>query len=226
MSAGLSLSQVILAIPIWWLNGVLFSLYWLAGHLYDFAVILNAAVLAFGIDPIVQARATSRERRYGRGEVQTSFPAAQYFTLTVLVVWLIVSFTSDFPVPLIGAVLWASGLVSILAVSEERFNQMWWMKVGLLVYAGVVLLLRYGLATLNLVDPADWAGVVGSSADARVVLTNTRGNLAMIGMLFTLVLYPVGYIAMLFNRFIRNPKPLFNIWTEASDVLNRLRTRT
>ena len=32
--------------------------------------------------------------------------------------------------------------------------------------------------------------------------------------------------AMLFNRFIRNPKPLYNIWQEAGDVISRLRTRS
>jgi hypothetical protein len=48
----------------------------------------------------------------------------------------------------------------------------------------------------------------------------------MIGMLFVLVLYPVGYAAMLMNRFIRNPKPLYNLWSEAGEVLKRLRTRS
>jgi hypothetical protein len=48
----------------------------------------------------------------------------------------------------------------------------------------------------------------------------------MIGMLFVLVLYPVGFAAMLMNRFIRNPKPLFNVWREAGDVIRRVRTRS
>jgi hypothetical protein len=89
-----------------------------------------------------------------------------------------------------------------------------------------VLLLHVGLQTLQGTSPADWAGVIGSSADAQTVLTNTRSNVAMIGMLFVLVLYPIGFAAMLFNRFIRNPKPLFNIWLEAGDVIKRLRTRS
>jgi hypothetical protein len=48
----------------------------------------------------------------------------------------------------------------------------------------------------------------------------------MIGMLFVLVLYPVGFTGMLMNRFIRNPKPLFNVWREAGDVIRRVRTRS
>jgi hypothetical protein len=59
-----------------------------------------------------------------------------------------------------------------------------------------------------------------------VALASTRSNVALIGMLFVFVLYPVGFAAMLLNRFIRNPKPLYNLWLEAGDVLRRLRTRT
>jgi hypothetical protein len=35
----------------------------------------------------------------------------------------------------------------------------------------------------------------------------------------------LGYIGLLLNRFLRNPKPLYNLGLETSDVLQRLRTR-
>ena len=208
------------------MNGLLVVAYWLGGHLPEAVSLLAGLVIAFGIDPYVQARASERPRRYQRGGVQTAPPAATYFTLAVLFVWLIASISSKFPVPLIGAAMWLTGLVAVLAVSEERFNQLWWVKTGLLTYAGLVFLLRFGLPALEGASPAAWASVVGNSADAQVVLQQTRGNVAMIGILFVFVLYPVGYAAMLFNRFIRNPKPLYNLWLEAGDVLRRLRTRT
>ena len=146
--------------------------------------------------------------------------------LLALPMWLVVSAISKYPIPAIGAAMWFVGLVSILAVAEERFNQLWWVKTGILVYAVLVLLLHFGLQILQGTSPADWAGILGSSADAQTVLANTHNNVAMIGMLFVLVLYPLGFVAMLFNRFIRNPKPLYNIWLEAGDVIRRLRTRS
>jgi hypothetical protein len=146
--------------------------------------------------------------------------------LGILGLWLVVSVISKYPIPAIGAAMWFTGLISILAVSEERFNQLWWVKTGILVYAVLVLLLRFGLQALQVTNPADWANIIGSSADAQAVLDHTRSNIAMIGMLFVLVLYPVGYAAMLLNRFIRNPKPLYNLWSEAGEVLKRLRTRS
>jgi hypothetical protein len=221
----MSIGDVILALPVWWINGVLAMLYWSIGHLPEFAATLAAAIILLGIDPIIQQRAGERPRRQGRGEAQTSGNNSQYFTLATLIVWLLVSFTSRFPVPLIGACLWWVGVLAILAVPEERFNQLWWAKTGLLVYAGLALLLRYGLVMLNQVNPADWASVVGSRLDAQAVLATTRGNIAMIGMLFVFVLYPLGYFSLLFNRFLRNPKPLYAIGLEAGDVIRRLRTR-
>jgi hypothetical protein len=212
-------------IPVWFLNGLLFIVYWLAGHLAEVLSTLCGSAIAFALDPHLQARASERPRRYERGDVQTSAPTATYFTLAVLLLWLVVSIYSRHPVPLIGAAMWFVGLLSILALPEERFNQQWWVKTGLLVYSALVLLLRFGLPILQATSPADWSRVVGSSADAQTVLANTRSNVAMIGMLFVWVLYPLGYAAMLFNRFIRNPKPLFNVWLEAGEVIQRLRTR-
>lgn len=222
----MSLPAVVEALPMWLVNGTLFLLYWLAGHIAEASSLVCGLVIAFALDPYLQARATERPRRYERGGVLTAVPAATYFTLGVLAVWVTVSITSRYPVPLIGAAMWLVGLLAILALPEERFNQQWWVKTGILVYAALVLLLHFGLQTLQGTNPSDWAGIIGSSADAQTVLANTRSNVAMIGMLFVLVLYPLGFVAMLFNRFIRNPKPLYNIWLEAGDVIRRLRTRT
>lgn len=221
----MTFSEVLLALPLWFLNGLLVALYWLGAHLPEAAALLAGLVIAFGIDPIVQARASDRPRRYERGEVHTASPAASYFTLAVLGAWLSASLLSRTPVPLLGAAMWVVGLVALLAVSEERFNMLWWVKSGLLTYALLALLLRFGLPALEGASPAAWAGVVGSSADAQLVLAQTRGNAAMIGMLFVFVLYPVGYAALLLNRFLRNPKPLYNFRMEAGEVLRRLRTR-
>lgn len=221
----MNLNGLLLSIPIWWLNGVLALLYWSVAHLAELASLVAGMLILFGFDPILQQRASQRPRRQDRGAVQTSSPNAQYFTLATLTTWMAVSLSSSFPVPWIGALLWWLGLLAILAVPEERFNQMWWAKTGILVYAGIVVGLRFGLGALNQANPADWASVVGSQMDAQAALTSTRGNIATLGMLFVFILYPLGYTSLLLNRFLRNPKPLFNLGLEASDVIQRLRVR-
>ncbi len=221
----MKVSDILLSVPVWWLNGVLAMLYWSAAHLAELAAILAGMLILLGIDPAIQQRASQRPRRQGRGEVQTSSPNAQYFTLATLAAWMAVSLTSRFPIPWIGALLWWLGLLAILAVPEERFNQLWWAKTGILVYAFLVLALRFGLGALNQASPADWASVVGSRLDAQAALASTRGNIAALGMLFVFILYPLGYASLLLNRFLRNPKPLYNLSLEASDVIQRLRVR-
>jgi hypothetical protein len=221
----MSITEILTAAPVWWVNGVLAMLYWSLGHLAEVATILAGSGILLGIDPVMQGRASQRPRRHERGDVQTAPPNAQYFTLAVMAIWILVSLSSRFPVPLIGACLWWVGLLAILAVPEERFNLLWWVKTGIMVYAVLVLLLRFGLVVLNQVSPADWAAVVGSQSDAQLVLSSTRGNIATIGMLFVFVIYPLGYAGWLFNRFLRNPKPLYNIGLEAGQVIQRLRTR-
>jgi hypothetical protein len=74
----MSIAQTFLALPIWWINGVLSMVYWSIGHLAEILAILAGAVILFGVDPIVQQRASERPRRHERGGVQTSTPNAQY----------------------------------------------------------------------------------------------------------------------------------------------------
>ena len=221
----MSLAEISLSFPMWWINGVLAMSYWSMAHIPEFVALAAGAWMLFGIDPVIQQRAVERPRRQGRGEVMASAPTAQYLTLAAMLIWTVVSVRSSFPIPMIGAFLWWVGLLAVLAVPEERFNQLWWAKTGILVYACLVVLLRLGLDMLNQVSPADWAAVVGSRMDAQTVLATTRGNIATIGMLFVFVLYPLGYAGMLTNRLLRNPKPLFNLGLEAGEVIRRLRTR-
>ena len=152
-------------------------------------------------------------------------PAASDFTLVVLGLWLVDLLDLHNPASILGAVMWLVGLLSILAVPEERFTSCggsrpdswstgsWYCSCGLVCRArghqprrsGYCHRQRRGCPGYDQTDPQ---------------------NVAMIGMLFVLVLYPVGFAAMLMNRFIRNPKPLFNIWREAGDVIRRVRTRS
>jgi hypothetical protein len=217
--------QILLAVPIWWVNGALAILYWIIGNLFTVISNLIALVIAFGIDPFLQSRAVDRPRRYERGASSTGVPSATYLTLGTAAFWTVVSLTSQFPVPLIGLLLWLIGLFAIMVISEERFNQLWWVKAGIITYGMLVIALRLVQFYLAVTDPTAWASFVGTSTDAQVVLESTRHNFATIGILFVFVLYPLGFTGMLLNRALRNPKPNFNLFTEAGTVLRRLRTR-
>jgi hypothetical protein len=217
--------EVLSSLPLWFVNGALYILYWITGNLFTVYSFGVALLMAFGIDPHIQSRAVDRPRRYGRGIVSTGAPSATYLTLATALIWSAVSLTSKFPIPLLGAVLWSLALIAILFVTEERTNMLWWAKVGILVYAALVVGLRAGLLALQMTDPIAWAGLIGSSGDAQDVIASTRGNIATIGILFEFAIFPLSYAGLLFNRVLRNPKPFFSAWTEFGDVIRRIRTR-
>jgi hypothetical protein len=217
--------QVLTSLPLWFVNGALYVLYWIASNLFTVYSCGVALLIAFGIDPQLQARAVDRPRRYGRGFVSTGAPSATTLTLVTALLWTAVSLNSKFPIPLIGAVLWTLAITAILFVTEERFNMLWWAKVGLIVYAVLVVGLRAGLLALQQTDPVAWASMLGSSGDAQDVLATTRGNIATIGVLFEFAIYPLSYAGLLFNRVLRNPKPSFSAWMEFGEVIRRIRTR-
>jgi hypothetical protein len=221
----MTVSEVLAAVPLWLANGALAVLYWIVANFFTFLSGLVALVIAFGIDPFIQARASDRPRRGERGTVHTVSPVATYLTLGAAFFWSIVSLTSEFPIPLIGFLLWVIGLVAILVMSEERPNQLWWVKIGIVAYGFLVLGLRLVLFYMKVTDPTAWASFLGSSGDAQVVLENTRHNVATIGILFTFIVYPLWFAGLLLNRLLRNPKPNFNLFTEAGTVIRRIRTR-
>lgn len=221
----MTIDQVALSLLTYWVNGILATIYWIMWNFSDVVSIAAACIIVFWVDPFIQNRATSRIRRYGRGEVQTGSPASQYLTIFTIIVWVIVSQLNPQPIPFIGMVMWIIALIGILAVSEQRFNQLWWAKAGILSYAAIVVLLRVWTTAFSFTNAADWASFAGTSADAQVVLQNTRSNVVTLAMLFEFFIYPLGYAGLLLNKLVRNPKPLFSVFTEPGEVLRRLRVR-
>ena len=45
------MANILLSIPMWFLNGCLFSLYWLGGHIPDLLSLLFGLAIAFLFDP-------------------------------------------------------------------------------------------------------------------------------------------------------------------------------
>ena len=72
---------------------------------------------------------------------------AQVMTAIVLVAWLAAQWDMGQPVPWIGAVMWAAGLTAVLALSNQRFNLLWYVKSGIALYALAVIGSRLYLAT-------------------------------------------------------------------------------
>ena len=60
----MSFLNILQALPMWLVNGTLFLLYWLAGHIAEVLSLTFGLAIALLFDPPVQKRATDQPRRY------------------------------------------------------------------------------------------------------------------------------------------------------------------
>jgi hypothetical protein len=143
----------------------------------------------------------------------------------VLAAWIIAQWDMGAPVPWIGAAMWVAGLATILALSAQRFNLLWYVKAGIAMYALAVIGSRIYLGYTAGLTPEQWAALIGSSESAAVVIANTRSNVTTILLWALWLIVPLGYFSMLVQQIFINPMSMVNPLAGAQDMLRALRVR-
>ena len=216
-------------LPVYLANGALVILYWLTAHAPALMSAISAALLALLPDAEIQQRAGFRPRRGDRSSNSGSngqIPrTAQVMTAIVLVTWLAAQWNMGAPVPWIGAAMWVTGLVAIMALSAQRFNLLWYVKAGIAMYALAVIGSRIYLGYTAGLTPEQWAALIGSSETAAVVIASTRSNVTTILLWALWLIVPLGYFSMLVQQIFINPMSMVNPWAGAQDLLRSLRVR-
>jgi len=213
-------------LPIYLANGVLVILYWLAVHSAALVSLACALMIILLPDAQVQARAGFRPSRHE--EVTSIGPTtrtAQIMTGIVLASWLIAQWDMGAPVPWIGAVMWAAGLIAVLALSSQRFNLLWYVKAGIAMYALAVIGSRIYLGYTSHLTAEQWAVLVGSSESAATLIASTRGNVTTILLWALWLVVPLGYFSMLVQQVFINPMSIVSPLASAQDMLRALRMR-
>jgi hypothetical protein len=220
-------SQFIEALPIYLLNGMLATLYWLAESGAGLVSIACAAGIAFWIDTDVQGRAAFRPARNGRPGQGAAIAksTAQWMTGIVLMVWFASQWGMGAPVPWIGAAMWCFGLVVALLVRQQENTTLWNLKSGILIYALAVIGSRLYLAYTAQLSPEQWAALIGSTERAASVIASTRSNVTTIILWALWLVIPLGYFAMLLQQALINPWSLVNPLASVSELIGRYRTR-
>lgn len=216
-------------------NGALSLVYWLFEALAPLISIAVALLIAAFLDADVQHRAGHRPRRTRReaggqaDQVPESVTApprtAQALTLIVLGMWLIAQGGMGAPVPAIGAAMWIAGVLALLVMPAQRFPLLWGVKAGLAIYALAVAGSRLYLHYTARLTPEQWAALIGSTEDARVIVASTRGNVTTIILWALWAILPLGYFSLLIQQVFVNPMAIISPFAAAQDVLERLRTR-
>lgn len=216
-------------LPVYLANGALVILYWLVAHMPALASLVCALLMAWLPDAEIQQRAGFRPRRSERGSTNESsgkMPrTAQVMTGMVLAAWIIAQWDMGAPVPWIGATMWVAGLATILALSAQRFNLLWYVKAGIAMYALAVIGSRIYLGYTADLTPEQWAALIGSSESAAVVIANTRSNVTTILLWALWLIVPLGYFSMLVQQIFINPMSMVNPLAGAQDMLRALRVR-
>ncbi len=152
---------LILDLPIYAINGLLWLLYALASILPALVSAAVAGVMMLVVDDAVQKLASARPLRDGRGGLQTSQKTSQIVTGIVLALWIVAQWGMGAPVPWIGATMWIAGLLAILAVPAQRFSLLNGVKVGIVTYALAVIISRIYLVYTSQISPEQWAALLG-----------------------------------------------------------------
>ena len=223
------LGAFLMDLPVYLANGILVIGYGLAAHAPALLSLGCALTLAFLPDVEVQRQAGFRARRDGRGETESSSGpvprTAQVMTAIVLLAWLAAQWDMGEPVPWIGAVMWAAGLTAVLALANQRFNLLWYVKSGIALYALAVIGSRLYLSTAAHLTPEQWAALIGSSESAAAVIASTRSSVTTILLWALWLVVPLGYFSMLVQQIFINPMSIVSPLAGAQELLHALRVR-
>ncbi len=227
-------------------NGSLLLVYLLVGNLPAIMSLASAGFIFLVLDSEVQRRAGFRPLRGGpmgqpdlperRGMLAQAMTdqrsagpqprTAQVLTGIVFALWLIAQTGMAAPVPWIGAVMWLVGVIVLLVMPDhQRFNQLWFVKTGLAVYALLVIGSRIYLGYATQLSPEQWAGIIGSAESASAIIASTKGNVTTIILWALWLVAPLGYFSLLVQQVFVNPMNLVSPLAGAQDVLKRIRER-
>lgn len=220
-------SQFLEALPTYLLNGLLATLYWLADSGAALVSVACAAGIAIWMDAGAQNRANFRPARSGRQGQNTSLDArtAQIITGAAVLFWITSQWGMGAPVPWIGAAMWGFGFLVLLLVRQQETTTLWNVKAGILIYALAVLGSRLYLAYTAQLSPEQWAALIGTTESAATVIANTRSNVTTIILWALWLVIPLGYFAMLLQQALLNPWSLVNPLANATEIIQRYRTR-
>lgn len=213
------------ALPTYLLSGVLATVYWLGESGAALVSILCAGLIIRFVDQRVQSRAAFRPGRSGREAATPDLYTAQITTAIILVLWVISQWGMGAPVPWLGAAMWIAGTIILLLVHMQEHTLLWNMKSGIAIYSLAVIGSRLYLAYTTQLSADQWAALIGTSESASAVIANTRGNVTTIILWALWLVIPLGYFAMLLQQVLINPMSLVNPLADASELINRYRTR-
>jgi len=212
-------------LPIYFANGLLAICYWLAGQFPLLVSLSGAAGIAFLLDQEMQLRAGYLPAREGHSARKQVPHTAELMTAFVAILWMIAQWGMAEPVPWLGAFMWVSGFLVVLALPAHRFNLLWYVKAGIAIYALCVIGSRLYLHYTMTIQSNEWLGVLGNSSYSEYFIQNTQSNVTSILIWLLWLVVPLGYFSLLVQQLFINPMSLMNPFSSVQEMIGLMRDR-
>ncbi|MCP4549280.1 MAG: hypothetical protein GY835_22740 [bacterium] len=207
-------------------NGFMALLYWF----WDQALVALTWPLAVGVlallDGEIARQAGHRARRHGRGKVQQESGSVYLGTVGLAAAWTVVGLISPSPIPLIGLAMWATLLLTPLAIPMERAQMLSRLKWMLAVYtaavAGFFLLMRSELSPQAL---AAWSRNLGQPGAGAALEAAVVGSITPYAATVLWVIGPLMYFGYVAQRFAVHSKTRVSPWMTVEARIRQLRGR-
>ncbi len=204
-------------------NGLLAVFYFLWSNGPLLLSLLCAVIVLLIYDRQERQVVGERVRRYGRGEQVQASRRSHWLTVTTAALWAVASLLSAPPIPLIGALMWGAFVVALRYIPQERGQLLFRQKTMILGYALMALAMRALFSYSP--DLSRLAAVMGSRGDAATLFSTVQDGLTPYAALIVWAMYPLGYFAMVAQRFAVNRGSLLKPRGTAEDYIRDLRTR-
>jgi hypothetical protein len=222
-------------------NGILVTIYFLISLMPALVSLASALLLILTLDKDVQNSVNYRPSRngpmgsdpmnrrdalYTSTETSSTMKTSQVLTIIAIGLWLIAQTGMAAPVPWIGASMWVFAVIVLFILPDHRrYNQLWFIKSWLVIYAIAVIGSRLYIHYTSQLSASQWANIIGSAQTASTVIATTKGNTTTIITYALWFIVPLGFFAKTLRELFVNPINLLSPKAGVQEVLRRIRVR-
>lgn len=195
------------------LNGLLYILYWVVGHLPLLGAVVCALAVMLVYDRQAQDLAYAQQGRWGRMGITVESVAQrrmQLYTGSILVVYLAGMLIFPEPVPFLGLAMWASTILALWMLPSEREPLLFRCKGFIVTYALLLIAFKIYLSQVHGAPVGEWAQALGESTSATAdILARNAAIFTFVGMFACWFAVPFAHVSYVVQRLLINPESLF-----------------
>ncbi len=195
------------------LNGLLYILYWVVGHLPLLGAVVCALAVMLVYDRQAQDLAYAQQGRWGRMGITVESVAQrrmQLYTGSILVVYLAGMLIFPEPVPFLGLTMWASTVLALWMLPSEREPLLFRCKGFIVTYALLLIAFKVYLSQVHGAPVGEWAQALGESTSATAdILARNAAIFTFVGMFACWFAIPFAHVSYVVQRLLINPESLF-----------------